>query len=95
MKRIVETIFPSDPQVFDATVLGDAIRACRTQAGLSIQEAARSIGVAKQTLSDLEAGKPTVKLELVLKIARDLGVNLFVVQNSDTERLKRALAQNN
>ena len=93
MKRIVETVFPNDPQILDAAVLGKAVRACRTQAGLSIQEAALSIGVAKQTLSDLEAGKPTVKLGHALKIANDLGVNIFVVQSRDTARLKHAMAE--
>jgi DNA-binding XRE family transcriptional regulator len=52
-----------------------------------------TIGVAKQTLSDLEAGKPTVKLGSVLKIAHDLGVNLFVVHNRDQERLRRAMLE--
>jgi len=91
MKRIVEVPFPSDPQIVDPSVLGQAIRAARTQAGLTIQEAALSIGVAKQTLSDLEAGKPSVKLGYVLKIAKDLGVCLFAIPSSSVDDLKRAM----
>lgn len=89
MKRIVEVPFPSDPHIVDPGVLGQTIRAARTQAGLTIQEAAQSIGVAKQTLSDLEAGKATVTLGLVLKIAKDLGVSLFAIPADRAEELKR------
>jgi DNA-binding XRE family transcriptional regulator len=93
MRKVVKTPFPSDPRIDDATILGKAVRACRTEAGLTIEEAAMTIGVAKQTLSDLEAGKPTVKLGSALKIAHDLGVNLFVVHNRDQERLRRAMLE--
>lgn len=93
MKKVVKTSFPSDPLVHDAVVLGRAVRACRTQAGLTIEEAALSIGVAKQTLSDLETGKPTVRLGLALKIASDLGVRLFIAQSRDSERLRRTILE--
>ena len=93
MKRVMPSPFPSDPFVLDATVLGQAVRARRTQAGLSIEEAALSIGVAKQTLSDLELGKPSVKLGNALKIARDLGVLVVIAQNQDRDRIARALTE--
>lgn len=89
MKRVVATALPSDPFVSDARVLGAAVRAARTAAGLTIEDAALIIGVAKQTLSDLEAGKDTVSLGLVLRITRELGVALFVAPTEQRERFRR------
>lgn len=72
-------------------MLGAAVRACRTQAGLTLEEAALTIGVAKQTLADLEAGKPTVGLGLVLKIAHELGLALFIAPSHERERVTNAI----
>lgn len=91
MKRVIATPLPSDPFVSHARVLGAAVRAARTTAGLTVEDAALSIGVAKQTLSDLEAGKESVGLGLVLRITRDLGVALFVVPATQRERFRRML----
>ena len=93
MKRVIATSFPSDPLVSDARVLGAAVRAARTGAGLTLEEAALSIGVAKQTLSDLEAGKESVGLGLVLRIVRELGVALFVAPAAQRERFRRKLTE--
>ena len=93
MKRVMPSPFPSAPFVSDAAILGKAVRARRTQAGLSIEEAALSIGVAKQTLADLEAGKPSVKIGNALKIAHELGVLVVVAQNHDRDRIARALTE--
>jgi len=60
--------------------------------GLTVEDAALSIGVAKQTLSDLEAGKETVGLGLVLRITRELGIALFVAPAEQRERFRRILA---
>ena len=81
MRKVVSTKFPS-PQVTNPVIFGAAIRAARTQSGLSIADAAMTIGVAKQTLADLERGLGTVNIELALKIAREVGVGLFAVPAS-------------
>jgi transcriptional regulator with XRE-family HTH domain len=91
MKRVIPTPFPLDPFFSDARVLGAAVRAARTAAGLTVEDAALSIGVAKQTLSDLEAGKESVGLGLVLRITRDVGVALFVAPATQRERIRRML----
>jgi transcriptional regulator with XRE-family HTH domain len=88
MKRVVKVPFPSDPLIAAPGMLGIAIRAGRTEQGLTIEEAAMTIGIAKQTLSDIEAGKPTVGLGIVLKVAGDLGVSLFVAPARDRERIQ-------
>lgn len=88
MKRVVKIPFPADPWLREAGDLGLAVRSARTSAGLTIEEAAMTIGVAKQTLSDLERGKPTVGLGLALKIAQELGVSLFVAEARQRERIR-------
>jgi len=92
LKRIVPTPFPTDPEVRDAAILGAAVRSARTASGLSIQDAALAIGVAKQTLSNLEAGKPSVGLGLSLRIARELGVTLLAVPAATGEVARRRIS---
>jgi len=88
MRRIVSQSFPK-PLISNAENIGTAIRAARTQANLGIRDAALLVGVAVQTLSDIEAGKPGVALGNVLKVAEGLGVDLFVVS-----RRHRGVVQN-
>jgi DNA-binding XRE family transcriptional regulator len=62
MKRVIPTNFPDDPFLDSPATLGAAIRAARTQAGLRQEDAALSIGVALQTLVDIERGKAGVSI---------------------------------
>ena len=73
------TAFPGDPCIDNPATLGAAIRAARTQAGLRQVDAASSIGVALQTLIDIETGQPGVSIGKILQVARGLGVTLFVL----------------
>ena len=92
MRRVVPTAFPTDPVLADAAALGAAVRAARTAAGMTLADAALAIGVAKQTLSDLETARASVGLPLALKVARELGVVLFAVPAAQREPLRRWLA---
>ena len=94
MKVVKAKPFPSNPELRASKQLGDAVRSARTRSGLTIADAAMSIGIAKQTLSDLELGKPTVSLGNALKIAEQLGVALFMVPSERREQVKRKLASN-
>ena len=91
MKRVVPTPFPTDPCVDSPVTLGQAIRSARTQAGLRQEDAALSIGVALQTLVDIEAGKPGVSIGKILQVARGLGVSLFVLPQSQRDIARRRL----
>lgn len=93
MKRVLKTPFPGDPLVSDLSVLGAAIRSTRTEQGLTIDEAAMTVGVAKQTLADIEAGKPSVQLGNFFKVANDLGVSLFVAPARDRTRIRNQILQ--
>ena len=92
MKRVVPTPFPIDPLVADAGVLGAAIRSARTGAGMTIDQAAAALGISKQTLSDLETSGSTVGLGIALKVARELGVSVFVTKPGERETIRRVIA---
>lgn len=55
------------------------IRYVRMQAGLTVDEAALSIGVAKATLLRAEQGKAGLQFDNVMKILDGLGISLFAL----------------
>lgn len=56
--------------------LGDALRAARKQLGLTQPQLALAAGVGVRFIVDLEAGKPTLRLENVLRVIDALGGTL-------------------
>lgn len=53
--------------------LGDALRAARKQLGLTQPQLALAAGVGVRFIVDLEAGKPTLRLENVLRVIDAVG----------------------
>lgn len=53
--------------------LGEALRAARKALGLTQPQLALAAGVGVRFIVDLEAGKPTVRLETVLRVIDALG----------------------
>jgi HTH-type transcriptional regulator/antitoxin HipB len=53
--------------------IGEALRAARRQLGLTQPQLALAAGVGVRFIVDLEAGKPTVRLEHVLRVIEALG----------------------
>ena len=53
--------------------LGDALRVARKQIGLMQPQLALAAGVGVRFIVDLEAGKPTLRLENVLRVIDALG----------------------
>lgn len=76
MRKVVREPFP-DPMVQDAISFGQAIRAARTAAGITLEAAAEALSISKATMGDLEGGKGTVALGTALRVARELGVACF------------------
>ena len=71
---------PSDTiPIRDAADLGRAVRARRKRDGLTLVETAGLTGVGVRFLSELENGKPTVRLDRVLHVVRSLGLDLQLV----------------
>ncbi|MBL1376395.1 helix-turn-helix domain-containing protein [Zobellella iuensis] len=63
---------------FSAELLGQAIRARRTQSGLRLEDAAALCGVAKQTLMKIEHGQETTQLGSILQVCAGLGIRLSI-----------------
>ena len=58
--------------------LGLAVRAVRRSSKLRLDDMAATAGVSKQFASDVELGKETVRMGLVFKVLRELGLRLSV-----------------
>jgi transcriptional regulator with XRE-family HTH domain len=62
--------------------LGQAIRGARKRQGLTLVNCAAANGVSVRFLSELERGKPGASIGAALKIARSVGLRLFVEEAS-------------
>lgn len=76
MRKITATPFPVRSTVTSPEEVGTLVRAVRTAAGITLEEAALTVQVAKQTLQNLEKGKGTVSLALAFKVLTGLGIQL-------------------
>ena len=61
-----------------AESLGAALRAGRKRLGLTQSDLALAAGVGLRFIVELEAGKPTVRLEQVLRVVNALGGSLVL-----------------
>lgn len=59
--------------------LGAALRAARKQLGLTQPQLALAAGVGVRFIVDLEAGKPTLRLENVLRVIDALGGEIQLI----------------
>lgn len=60
----------------DSADMGRAIRSRRKELMITQQEIADVVGVNRRVISELESGKETVQLRIVLETARTLGLNI-------------------
>lgn len=65
--------------------LGNIVRRTRKALGLTQPQLALAAGVGVRFIVDLEAGKPTVRLENVLRVLQALGGTLSVAGLDDSE----------
>ena len=57
---------------------GERIRVARKQQGLTQTELCDLSGVGYSTLNKIESGHPTVRLDVLLNVARALGLKLWI-----------------
>ena len=76
MRKLSPTPFPDHLTVDSPEDVGVLVRAVRTAAGMTLEEAALTVQVAKQTLQNLEKGTGTVSLALVFKVLTGMGIRL-------------------
>lgn len=78
-KLIKKLKTPDLNQVLTPKLLGQAIKARRTQSNIRQEDAAALCGVAKQTFMQIEQGAATCKLDTVLQICAALGIKLSIL----------------
>lgn len=76
-KQIKRIENPDFEQSLTPELIGQLIKARRTQSGLRLEDAAALCGVAKHTLMKIEHGKATCQLGSVLQICAGLGINIY------------------
>jgi DNA-binding XRE family transcriptional regulator len=76
MRTLSVTPFPDHPTIDCPEDVGSLVRAVRTAAGMTLEETALTVQVAKQTLQNLEKGTGTVSLALAFKVLTGLGIRL-------------------
>ncbi len=64
------------PTIHSTQVLGLVLRSARKQLGLTQSQLALAAGVGLRFIVDLEAGKPTLRLENILRVIEALGGEL-------------------
>jgi y4mF family transcriptional regulator len=65
-------------KVSNSRELGDLVRQRRKAAGLTLKDAAAMAGVGIRFLSELERGKPTLKLGPAIEVLQLFGLELHV-----------------
>lgn len=71
--------------IHSAADLGMVIRAVRRHSEVRLDDLAATAGVSKQFVSDVEYGKPTVQLGLVINLLVELGVPLMLDMPQDAK----------
>jgi y4mF family transcriptional regulator len=64
--------------ITDPAGIGIAVRRARTARGLRLEDLALAAGVGPRFLSELERGKPTVRLAETLRVIAALGLRLTI-----------------
>ncbi len=85
MKKLIKLKSPPLEQILTASLLGQAIKARRTQSGLRLEDAAALCGVAKQTFMKIEHGHPTSQLQSILQICSGLGIKIHIAPWEDNK----------
>ncbi len=76
MPRIAMPPAPPSGRITSREDLGRIIRYARMQAGMTVEEAAMAIGIAKATMLRVEQGKGGLQFDNLLKILDGLGITL-------------------
>ncbi len=79
MPRIAMPPAPTSGRITSREDLGRIIRYARMQAGMTVEEAAMAIGIAKATLLRVEQGKGGLQFDNLLKIIDGLGLRFSVM----------------
>jgi transcriptional regulator with XRE-family HTH domain len=87
VKYVKKLETPDLKQTLTPELLGQAIKARRTQSNLRQEDAAALCGVAKQTFMQVEHGHSSSKLDSVLQICSALGIKLCIMPWQDNDEV--------
>jgi len=87
VKHIKKLDTPDLRPVLTPELLGQAIKAKRTQSGLRLEDAAALCGVAKQTLMKIEHGQQNSQFGSVIQICTALGIKLYIAPWQDNNEV--------
>lgn len=77
-KKVKAIDEPSFEETLTTALIGEFIKARRTQQGLNTKDAAMLCGVSPYTLNNIENGKEGMRLSSVLSIMKALGIKLQI-----------------
>lgn len=87
MPKIAMPPAPPSGRIMSRGDLGRIIRYARMQAGMTLEEAAMAIGIAKATLLRVEQGTGGLQFDNLLKILKGLGLTFFALPaHQDADR---------
>ena len=72
--------------------IGDLVRATRQARGLNQQDLADKLGVSRWWVNEFEGGKPTARLDLVLRALNELQITLAAYTAEDTPEVLPSIA---
>ena len=91
MANVVKPLDTPDlTQPFSTELLGQAIKAKRTQSRITQADAAELCGIAKQTYIKIEQGKGDIRMSSIIDVMKGLGIKISI-----TPRLNFAKDINN
>ena len=79
-KKVTSLPQKSDTTIRSASDLGQKISEARKHMNMTQQAFADLAGVGRRFLSELEAGKPTLEFERVLRVCQAAGIDLLAVK---------------
>ena len=77
-KSVKALTSPDLSKTFSVELLGVAIRAKRTQSGITQTDAAALCGIAKQTYIKIEQGRDDIRLSALMDVIQGLGIQLSI-----------------
>ena len=75
-KRVIAIQTPQQDGYMTKELLGDLIRARRTQEGLKMHDVAMLCGISIATLTNIEKAAANVRIDSILTVAQMLGIKL-------------------